>query len=349
MQTASTYVLLSQDGATPPEWVQLVPAGTFRGVDGRGPWKLTDPAAVIAASLPPNDPTARLSIDENHAVDKAMVTGQPSPARGWIVELQAREDGIWGRVEWTPTGAQLMSEKAYRGISPVFSYERTTGAVSRIYRAALTNAPNLVELATLNAQQENGMDLTKLRQVLGLSETADEATIMATVTAHADAVAANGQQMRAIATAAGLAENLTGEGLVTALQAQRTNAGDASKLADQVIALQTQLTTLQNERGRERAVAFIDKAIAGGKPIMPLRDHLIARHMTDPTAVETEVNALPSINAGGTTVLNAAGGGGDDEPTEVERMTAEKMGVKPADLVAQRKRREATASDGRVA
>ncbi|MCD9150122.1 phage protease [Pseudophaeobacter sp. MA21411-1] len=29
--------------------------------------------------------------------------GLPAPARGWITATQARNDGIWGRVEWTGT------------------------------------------------------------------------------------------------------------------------------------------------------------------------------------------------------------------------------------------------------
>lgn len=33
-----------------PEWVQLLPAGTFRGRDGRGTHALSDPAVVVAAT-----------------------------------------------------------------------------------------------------------------------------------------------------------------------------------------------------------------------------------------------------------------------------------------------------------
>jgi hypothetical protein len=38
------------DDVAPPEWIQLVPAGSFHGRDGRGPYLLSDPEAVIAAT-----------------------------------------------------------------------------------------------------------------------------------------------------------------------------------------------------------------------------------------------------------------------------------------------------------
>jgi hypothetical protein len=93
--------------------------------------------------LPPpdrSDDTAR-----GHSTDLAAPSGQPSPAVGWIVELQPRKDGIWGRVEWTEEGAKLISSRAYRGISPALQTDKEDNVV-RLLRAALTNAPNLPQL-----------------------------------------------------------------------------------------------------------------------------------------------------------------------------------------------------------
>lgn len=337
MQTAFHHVLFAEGAATPPEWVHLMPAGTFRGVDGRGPWKLADPQAVIAASTAQGD----LLIDESHATDLAPKTGVAAPARAWIKELQVRGDGIWGRVDWSDTGKQLMSERAYRGISPVFLADKN-GVVLRILRAALTNTPNLTQLASLNSE-EHGMDLTRLRQALGLAETADEAAILAAVTANATAIARHSQQLSAIAAAAGLDAATAPDGLVIALQTQRAGATDAQQLAGQVVSLQTQLSVLQVEAARSKAVAFVDGAIKQGKPIGPLRDHFVTRHMADAAAVEMEIGKLPSINAGGvpTAVLNARGEPDDDAPTASEKMAADKMGLDVKKLVAQRKKREA--------
>ncbi len=339
MPIASFHTTLP-DGAGAPEWVHLLPAGMFTGADGRGPFRLRDPEAVIRASMA----SGRLAIDENHSTDLATPRGEPSPARGWIVEMQARPDGLWGQVEWTPTGATLMTEKAYRGLSPVFERAKD-GTITRVLRAALTNVPNLT-LTSLNTQQDTEMDLKALRTALGLAETADEAAILAAITANATAVVRHTAQIEAIRAAAALPASLTVEGIATELQTRRAAAGNADQLAAQVQQLSTELATLRSVGAKERAVTFVDAAIKAGKPIVPLRDHYIERHTADPAGVEREINALPSINAGGV-ILNAGGatgGQGDDEPTAAERMTAEKMGIDPKKLAAQRKKRETEGS-----
>ena len=227
MPIASFHTTLP-DGAGAPEWVHLLPAGTFTGADGRGPFRLRDPEAVIRASMA----SGRLAIDENHSTDLATPRGEPSPARGWIVEMRARPDGLWGQVEWTPTGATLMTEKAYRGLSPVFERSKD-GTITRVLRAALTNVPNLT-LTSLNTQQDTEMDLKALRTALGLAETADEAAILAAITANATAVVRHTAQIEAIRAAAALPASLTVEGIATELQTRRAAAGNADQLAAQV-------------------------------------------------------------------------------------------------------------------
>lgn len=349
-----------------PEWVHLLPAGEFRGVDGRGPYRLRDAAKVITTTAAMAGGKLRLPLDENHAIDHAMRTGQSSPARGWVVELQARQDGIWGRVEWTPTGKALLRDRAYRGISPVYGHAEADGTVLYLLRAALTNAPNLAQLATLHTQQGTGMDLTQLREALGLPATtadadvlsaavarqgviaahqqqlcaalalpatADHAAILAAVTTGRAAVAAHGQQLSRIAAAAGITEaNAGAEQIVTALQAR---TGDPN-LAATVVSLQTQLATLQQSAAREAATRAVDDAIKAGKPIKPLREHYIARHMQDPAAVASELAALPSINAGGlASVVPPASQ--DGLSTDDHRAIA-LMGISPEAFIAERKR-----------
>jgi hypothetical protein len=128
-----------------PQWVHLIPAGSFKGVDGRGPFTLLDPPSVIAASLL-NGP---LPIDINHSTDLAAPKGDPSPAVGWVGRMEARADGIWGMVEWTGSGRQMVANREYRFISPVFQHTSKM-AVLKILRGAITNNPNLTELAALN-------------------------------------------------------------------------------------------------------------------------------------------------------------------------------------------------------
>lgn len=287
-----------------PEWVHLVPAGTARGADGRGPYVLRDPAAVITASMM----AGRLPIDENHATDHALRNGGPAPARGWIVEMQARADGLWGRVEWTAEGRALLEQRAYRGISPVFAHKASGGEVLQLLRAALTNAPNLPQLATLHTQQETTVDLKALRAALGLADDADDAAIIAAATTARTALAAHTQVLGRVAQAAGLAADAAPDAIVTAVQTRGSAETDLSR---QVIALQTQVTTMQQQQARATAEAVVDAAIRDGKPIAASRDRLIAMHMREPAETVDFIAKLPSINNGGVTKPPSAGGAAD--------------------------------------
>jgi len=166
-----------------PAFIQLLPAGVIHTRDGRGPYRLVDAAAVIARSLPAGGPG--LPLDENHATDLAAPKGAPAPARGWIVELQARADGVWGRVEWTPEGRAMIAGRAYRHVSPVIQHD-SEGRIMRILRASVVNLANLPDLAALNAARADAfpeivMDLTKLREALRLPADADETAILAAI------------------------------------------------------------------------------------------------------------------------------------------------------------------------
>jgi len=163
---------LSSQGSA-PEWVQLLPMGQFHMRDGRGPFTLQNPEAVIRASQSLN---MDLPIDYDHQIDFTRKNGGGAPAGGWIVGLESREDGIWGQVEWTDRASEAITAKEYRFLSPVFRRSRQTGEVLRIDRAALTNDPAL-DLIELSSQENDDMELDEfvrnLASVLGLTGEAD--------------------------------------------------------------------------------------------------------------------------------------------------------------------------------
>lgn len=320
-------------GADPgvPEWVHLVPAGTFSGQDGRGPYTLANAETVIRASMA----AGKLPIDENHAIDLAAKAGGSSPARGWVVEMQARADGIWGRVEWTQSGRALVEDHAYRGISPAFAVTEKGGVVVQVLRAALTNTPNLTQLKTLHTQ-EHPVDLTKMRRALGLADDADEAAIIAAAEAARNAVTLHAQQVAGIAKAAGLAEDAKPETILVTLNSLRQ--ADPAGLQAQVVQLQSQVATLQQKQARTAAETAVDAAIGAGKPIgAELREIYIERHMANPAAVGKELALLPSLHSGGITNPPKPGAGGD-ALTDEERRAIELMGVSEADYLAERKK-----------
>ncbi|WP_052023450.1 phage protease [Rhizobium sp. PDO1-076] len=327
----STFTIALQSAGTEvPEWLHVLPSGRFTGVDGRGPYFLENPDEVVGRF---NSEGRKLPIDENHSTDLAGKQGFSSPARGWIVEMQSRTDGIWARVEWTPAGHSLMGEKAYGYLSPVFTHPRKPPfVVQRLQSVALTNDPNLTSLTSLHStSMENTMDLEALRKALGLPETADDAAIIAAAHAAHTAQAAHTALLPRLAEVAGVAATTAPDALVTALQAKATPpasiAAENADLKEQVTSLNSRLTELVTTTSKERAVSVVDAAINATKLVPALRDHFIARHMKNPAEVETEIGLMPALNAGGLGNRQPAVTG--ETATSEELSVASMMGVDP--------------------
>lgn len=67
-------------------------------------------------------------------------------AAGWIKELELADDALYAKVDWTPKGKQVISDKEFRYISPEFTFDyqdneslKKFGAT--LLGAALTNRP----------------------------------------------------------------------------------------------------------------------------------------------------------------------------------------------------------------
>lgn len=275
-----------------PEWVHLLPVtkGDIPTFDGR-PFRLVDAAQVIAASL---QNERGMPIDENHATDLAAPKGQPAPARGWIVELQQRQDGIWGKVEWTEEGRALVQGKAYRGLSPVLAVGSDKKTVKALLRASLVNTPNLRGLTALN--QETPMEfMEKLAEALGLKADASEEDILGAVTARTGSDTALQASLAEIGVALGVEGDVSIEAVAGA--AKTFGKETVVALQAQLATITGELNTLKEQGQRDKATAFVDGAIADGRVgVKPLRDHYIARHMADPASVEKEIAAFPKLD-----------------------------------------------------
>lgn len=334
--------------AVAPDWIHLLPtaAGPVQTMDARGPYVVADAAAVIAASFADAD---RLPIDENHATDLAAPLGMPAPARGWITGMEVREDGIWGRVEWNAAGADLVTTRAYRAISPVVLHDKAK-TVLRILRASLVNRPNLRGLAALN--QENSMTLLeRLAELLGLDAASSEAAVFDAVKALKEAGAAPALQSQLAEI--GQVLGVSGEG-ADILAAARKAASGAQGGSEAVVALQQELATVTSrlaeltEAGaKSRATAFVDGEIAKGRVgVKPLRDHYIAMHMQDAERVEKEIGALPVLGASGALTAPPAPGTDGEVALNAAQLNAARMlGIDPksyaATLKAERNAEEA--------
>jgi hypothetical protein len=127
-------------GEAPTE-IELIPReGKIVGRDGRS-WLNDQPRTIISAF---NQDGLKLPIDLEHSTQQKAPQGDPAPAVGWIVKLYLNPYGaIWGTIEWTSQGRNLIESRAYRYISPVFTYDRSTTSIVKLVSAGLTNRPNL--------------------------------------------------------------------------------------------------------------------------------------------------------------------------------------------------------------
>jgi phage I-like protein len=271
--------------SAPPQWVMLIPGGEFSGRDGRGPFRLADPAHVIAATEALGL-TAGIPIDYDHATDFAAPKGRPAPAAGWIRELAERDGALWGRVEWTPHGAKAISSREYRYISPVFQYS-PDGTVTRLLRAGLTNNPNLyltaisARAAAVAAPRTEGskvMDtlLQQLCEMLGLDDDSSPEEALAAVRALSEGARDRNGEPAAQDDAEG---DDCADGGTDAMQAGADPARYVAVAQFQRVL--GELNQLRAERAGERAARAVDDAIKAGKLIPAQRQWAIAYCQAD--------------------------------------------------------------------
>lgn len=142
---------------TPGNEIQLFPAGEFRSVDGRPKdaphWYIdAELAAAIIADFEFRQ--NRTVVDYEHQTLLTAQNGQPAPAAAWFGKLEWRSTGLYATdVDWTERATSMIESGEYKYISPVFSYDKKTGAVKRLINAALTNNPALDGMDAVAASQ----------------------------------------------------------------------------------------------------------------------------------------------------------------------------------------------------
>lgn len=166
---AEIQVTCDRELSGAPDWVHLVPAGTSKARDGRR-FVVTDPQALVRVF---EAQALDLAIDYEHQLDRPEARNSgPVPAAGWIKELAARADGIWGRVEWTKRAKELIGNREYRYLSPSMIRDKNTGRVLKINGAGLVHRPAL-HLTALASQEDTMADettlLERLAALLGIS------------------------------------------------------------------------------------------------------------------------------------------------------------------------------------
>lgn len=263
-----------QAEAAAPEWVHLLPVGAeIIGRDGRY-WKMSDPTAVIGASqsfLP-------LVIDYEHASEDWDIPADGgAPAAGWIEELELRENGIWGRVNWTPKGGERVANKEYRFLSPVFFFDGTTLEIIALCSVGLVHQPNLTLTALNNRGKTQEQSMKTVLAALGLTETATEAEALTAVNALKDdrQKALNAADMPSLEKFVPRAQH---DEIVKALNTAQTKLADQEKAANET-----------------RVAELIDGAVKAGKIAPAAKDHFAAIALNNFDATKAAIDAMPAV------------------------------------------------------
>jgi phage I-like protein len=272
--------------------LQLTPAGSFRGIDGRPAevpaWNIDSAIAanVIAFNSSRN---IDLVIDYEHQTLHKEKNGQPAPAAGWFsgAGLVFREgEGLFARAELTQRAKDYIAAGEYKYLSPVFFYDKKTGNVLGIHSAALTNTPNIdgmaevaiaaasADLAQLTNPQETTMDiedlLEQLRWLFNLPTLATKEEVMAELQKAVNAI----KQSNPTETAAA---SFSITGLVTGLNAQvaalSAATPDPAKYApvETMQALQSELADLKKANLQRDVDGVVVAAMSQGK-LLPAQE-----------------------------------------------------------------------------
>jgi len=276
---------LAVSNGQPPQEFRLFPAGRFHSVDGRPDlpadgWLMN---AQVAARLIAAAKARRSDyvIDYEHQTLHAAKNGQRAPAAAWFHDLQWREgDGLYVVApRWTAAAASHVADHEYRYVSPVFSWDKTTGEVTAILHAALVNDPGLDGLTDFSAlgahfadfSEEEPMDLlTKLFIAAGLPAPKDEAAATAALS-NLTAEAAKVKPLETEVTA--LKAKLTP--LETEVAALKANTGNPDPAKFVPIAtmteMQTQIAALSAQINGGEVDGLVKSAIDEGK-LLPAQE-----------------------------------------------------------------------------
>lgn len=359
--------------ATDDVWLKLIPAGTFSGRDGRGPYHAGDLVSLqrIADTTRRYAGSTDILVDYEHQSRNSQENGKPAPAAGWIKDVEARPDGLYGRVEWTATAANAIKAKEYRYISPVYFHTKA-GEVLALQTVALTNVPNLdlFEISAhsiFSAAQTTEVSMKRLLAALGLAEGGSEDDVLVAINslltsstaiavaagltkdakseAIATAVHTAFADRKKIAIAAGKKEDASVDDIVSVLSSAHTaTTPDPTKFVpiEQVTAMQVDLKALKDKDANKDAEAAVGDAIRDGKLAPSLKDWAVSMHKADPKKFEEFVGKAPVLTAAQRAQVTAPKTGATATLDDVDVAIMRQLNLKPEDMVKSREAMEAS-------
>lgn len=279
---------------TPTGEVQLFPVGKFRSTDGRpddAPHWYIDAELASAVIADFSSRKNKTVIDYEHQTLMAAKNGMPAPAAAWISALTWRDDGLYATdAEWTERAASMITSGEYKYISPVFIYDKRTGAVKKLLHAALTNNPALDGMDAVAASQfaqlinqsdEESLSmnlLEQLRWMLNLAVTATEEEVVAELQKAID-------QIKTVSADAAASESFSIAGLIksqadqiAALSLSVNNPDPAKFVAVSAMkALHDEVAALRAEKTDREVNEVVQAALTSGK-ILPAQEDWARQH-----------------------------------------------------------------------
>lgn len=348
---AACSVVMNADGE-----IQLTPAGSFRGIDGRpkdaANWVMDAQAAaeVIAfCSARHNE----FVIDYEHQTLLSEKNGQPAPAAGWFAGAALRwseGEGLFAKVRWTANAQAFIDSEEYKYISPVILYEAGTGRVKGLHSAALTNYACIDGMDDVLSCAAARFTLTEaIKQeslTMDIEDLLEQLRWMLNLPALATAEEVTAELQKAVAlikadnTTETAAANFSLPGLLSAKDVQiaalKGVAPDPAKFVpvDVMTALQTELAALRSTQLANEIDGLVVAALSAGKLLPPQEGwarelgksnlDLLRQHLDSATAVA----ALKGTQTGGVAPAGEAAGA----LTETELAMCRCMGTSPDDF-----------------
>lgn len=246
------------EAATLPEWIRILPLGRVELVDSREPFEV-DQESLAAMVQDFQSRGVDLVIDYEHQ----SLHGERAPAAGWIKHLEARPDGLWARVEWTPQAQEYLRSREYRYFSPVLRLNPKTRKPALLMQVGLTNVPAIKNLPPLVAKwggtrqagekETGGREdqkemMEKVKCLVGLQPEAEAELVWGKVLEGFEDLAA-ALQLPKDASVSQM------KGAVEALKAGAAQLGE----------IQEEFKVLKSRLAEETAVQTVEEALKAGK------------------------------------------------------------------------------------
>ncbi len=167
-------------------WVRLAPWGTHRIWDEEKKKWVGQRLDEAAGSQLVRAFSGDILVDADHSSEN----GGSTEALAWIAGLDARDDGLWALFRWTDKGAEAVSGRRYRFVSPAWTVD-DDGRPDLLVSCALTNRPNIPSSKPIlnsaaggsGEPKGNNPAMEELKKALGLAPDAADADVLAAVQA----------------------------------------------------------------------------------------------------------------------------------------------------------------------